>query len=120
MITGMCRTARRSTLRAARGGWADDVTGRLGWTVPTRRLFQNFCQRGLEDRWRSSLCSFWSRILSDGGHGVDIASVIPKSDAMRRPGYTISKYGTGMWFTHVSICRCQGTKGLLYMWRHGP
>lgn len=55
-----------------------------------------------------------------GGHGVDIALVIPKSDAMRRPGYTISKYGTGIWFTHASICRCYGTQTLLYLWRHRP
>lgn len=53
--------------------------------------------------------------MSDGGHGVDMASVIPKSDAMRRPGYTISKYGTGIWFTHASICRCYGTESTVLM-----
>lgn len=53
---------------------------------------------------------FFGPGLSDGGHGADIGLVVHKSNAMRRPRYTISKYGTGMWFTHVSICRCCGTQ----------
>lgn len=54
------------------------------------------------------------------GHGVDIASVIPESDAMRRPGYTISKYGTGMAVLRASLVLPTLWFGdPLYVWRQG-
>lgn len=62
----MRRAARCSTWPVARGGWAGNVTGGLRRTFPYAETFSKFRQRGLEDRWRPSLCSFWSRILSDG------------------------------------------------------
>ncbi|KAL2276312.1 hypothetical protein FJTKL_00997 [Diaporthe vaccinii] len=72
VMTGMCRTARRSTLRAARGGWADDVTGRLGRTVPTRRLFQNFLSspgRGVDDREGTGALGVERGVWCGGGIG---------------------------------------------------
>lgn len=49
---------------------------------------------------------------------MDTALTIPVSDAMRRPGYTISKDSTGIEVSRASLSadRCM-TESLLYVWR---